>query len=199
MQNHREDNQRRLVYASNREESASSLIGYMCVNIALLRGSITTYISSFYELLFCWTNPLLRKGYQRELKQVDDVFELPASLDLHSLEKVLPVNQNNEANQPIGEEELQSPHQPEMPFFFAPILLRVYGFQFLLLGFVRLIGDIFKFASPILLHLLITSLQNPTSFVSFFHLFSFPSNSISENWLHLFGFNVFRNVFLFSL
>ena len=107
-------------------------------------------IFSFSETFFCWTNPLLQKGYKRQLRQVihglvihtiqlllkvEDVFELPPSLDLHALEEVLlsPDTGAATATQP--------------GFSFAPVLLRVYGRPFALLGVLRLVGDLFKFAS----------------------------------------------------
>nr|CAD2131077.1 unnamed protein product [Meloidogyne enterolobii] len=95
----------------------------------------------FSELFFLWTGKLMRKGYKGELKQVDDVFDLPNSLNLTTLGSVLSHPLENETST------------------FAPILLRVYGRQFFLLGILRFIGDILKFAGPILLHMLISSLQ----------------------------------------
>ncbi|CAK5057642.1 unnamed protein product [Meloidogyne enterolobii] len=96
----------------------------------------------FSELFFLWTGKLMRKGYKGELKQVDDVFDLPNSLNLTTLGSVLSHPLENETST------------------FAPILLRVYGRQFFLLGILRFIGDILKFAGPILLHMLISSLQS---------------------------------------
>uniref|UniRef100_A0A1I8B9I2 ABC-type xenobiotic transporter n=1 Tax=Meloidogyne hapla TaxID=6305 RepID=A0A1I8B9I2_MELHA len=95
----------------------------------------------FSELFFLWTNKLIKKGYKRKIKQVDDLFDLPNSLDLTSLGSVL--------SHPLETETAT----------FTPILLRVYGRQFFMLGLLRFIGDIFKFASPIILHMLISSLQ----------------------------------------
>ncbi|CAK5082562.1 unnamed protein product [Meloidogyne enterolobii] len=82
----------------------------------------------FSELFFLWTGKLMRKGYKGELKQVDDVFDLPNSLDLTTLGSVF--------SHPLETETST----------FAPILLRVYGRQFFLLGILRFIGDILKFA-----------------------------------------------------
>ncbi|KAF7639382.1 hypothetical protein Mgra_00001051 [Meloidogyne graminicola] len=102
----------------------------------------------FSELFFLWTNKLIRKGYKGDIKQVDDVFELPNSLDLNLLGSVISFDTERTVN-------------------FAPTLFKFYGHQFFMLGILRFVGDIFKFASPILLHILIFSLQGQEFFTSY--------------------------------
>ncbi|KAL3115762.1 hypothetical protein niasHT_007767 [Heterodera trifolii] len=111
------------------------------------------------KLFFCWTNPLLRKGFQGHLSQVDDVFHLPPSLHLPRLQRDI-----------LGDSHGQSDHADQRllsnEFSFAEALFRAYGRPFLLIGVVRFTGDAFRFASPILLHLLITSLQESSQSVN---------------------------------
>lgn len=144
------------------------------------RANLIAHIYS--ELFFCWINPLLQKGYKRELKQVEDVFHLPPSLDLLLLEQVLlrPLVAHSTSHQShtssieiasdthllSADSNADNPYLHNGLFSFAPILFRTYGCWFVLLGAIRLVGDLFKFASPVLLHLLITSLQDPNTLQS---------------------------------
>uniref|UniRef100_A0A915DCR7 ABC-type xenobiotic transporter n=1 Tax=Ditylenchus dipsaci TaxID=166011 RepID=A0A915DCR7_9BILA len=102
----------------------------------------------FSKLFFWWTNPLIRKGYKSQINYVDDLFKLPPTLKVLRVEREFLESASNQ----FTDAEL---------FSFSKALVRAFGLKYFSLAILRLFGDCFKFAGPVLLHLLITSLQSP--------------------------------------
>ncbi|GMT11144.1 hypothetical protein PFISCL1PPCAC_2441, partial [Pristionchus fissidentatus] len=100
------------------------------------------------KCFFWWTNPLIDKGMKKQLNVIDDVFHLPPSLSVGHIERE--VIANSPSFYTDGEH-----------FSLTRALLRTFGLPFFLLAIPRLLSDLFTFAGPILLHLLVTTLEDP--------------------------------------
>ena len=99
------------------------------------------------RLFFCWTNPLIKKGYHGQLNGVEDLFHLPPSL------RVLRVERQFLENAPSHFTDAET-------FSFSRALFKSFGKSYIALGLLRLFGDAMKFAGPVMLHLLITCLES---------------------------------------
>ncbi|CAJ0582835.1 unnamed protein product, partial [Mesorhabditis spiculigera] len=102
----------------------------------------------FSKLFFCWTNDLVKKGYRRQLNELDDVFNLPPTLRVNTIERQFV------ENSPTFYSDAQQ-------YSIARSLLSTFGFQYFSLAILRIIADAFNFATPILLHLLVNALEDP--------------------------------------
>lgn len=101
------------------------------------------------KIFFCWTNQLIRKGGKRQLNSLDDVFNLPPSL------KVATIERNLVENSPTF-------YSDGTHYSLAKSLLSTFGVSFFSLALLRLACDAFTFAGPILLHLLVDTFDSPT-------------------------------------
>ncbi|CAF0839220.1 unnamed protein product [Brachionus calyciflorus] len=136
--------------------------------------------ASYYSYLtFKWIKPVMKKGFRREIKNVDSLSQLPKDLNLKS------VNQNFMSRYASSNEYLQNPIiEPDLlddPTFIQshinyedvyfnqtnPLiknkliktLLRTFGYEFLFLGVLRLANDLLGFSGPILLNQLVQFVQ----------------------------------------
>uniref|UniRef100_A0AC35FZR1 Uncharacterized protein n=1 Tax=Panagrolaimus sp. PS1159 TaxID=55785 RepID=A0AC35FZR1_9BILA len=107
----------------------------------------------FSRLFFCWVNPLIKKGYDGQLKTINDLFPLPPSLKVETIDREFL-------------EAAPSYYVDAAPFSLPKSLFNAFGFQYLLLGILRFSGDCFSFAGPILLHYLVTELEDGDQKVS---------------------------------
>ena len=107
------------------------------------------------RLFFCWVNPLVKKGYEGKLKDIDDLFKLPPSLRVEVVEKKFV-------------ESAPSYYTDGLEFSLPRALFNAYGIKYLSLGILRLLGDCFSFAGPILLHYLVTELEDEDKRVSLY-------------------------------
>lgn len=82
--------------------------------------------------MFYWVNPLIEKGIAGNLKKVDDLFDLPASLNIASLTEVFH----------------QSVHATRSLF---RALHKSFSREFYSIGLLRLMADMSGFAGPVLL------------------------------------------------
>ncbi|GMR59215.1 hypothetical protein PMAYCL1PPCAC_29410, partial [Pristionchus mayeri] len=105
-------------------------------------------VSFFSKFFFWWTNPLIEKGMKKQLNGIDDVFQLPPSLSVAHIERE--IIENSPTFFSDGEH-----------FSLTRSLVRTFGLPFFLLAIPRLLSDLFTFAGPILLHLLVTTLEDP--------------------------------------
>ena len=114
--------------------------------------------SSFLSrLFFCWVNPLIRKGYEGKLKDMSNLFKLPPSLRVEVVEKKFV-------------ESAPSYYTDGLDFSLPRALFNAYGIKYLSLGILRLLGDCFSFAGPILLHYLVTELEDGDERVSLYFI-----------------------------
>uniref|UniRef100_A0A182IX99 ABC-type xenobiotic transporter n=1 Tax=Anopheles atroparvus TaxID=41427 RepID=A0A182IX99_ANOAO len=95
-------------------------------------GPIEDEANVFSRFVFYWVRPLITKGAAGKLRRSDDLFDLPEALTLHRIT-----------------EHLQSALDATRSLFKA--LHRCFGWEFYLIGLLRLLGDLSGFAGPILL------------------------------------------------
>lgn len=93
------------------------------------------------KFIFYWVNPLLRKGIAGKLKKVDDLFDLPESLNIASLSETFHQSVRNKKT-----------------LFRA--LHKSFSREFYSIGLLRLIADMSGFVGPILLGGLLSSSDN---------------------------------------
>ena len=125
----------------------------------------------FSKLFFCWVNPLIKKGYDGQLKTIDDLFPLPPSLKVDTIEQQFV-------------EAAPSFYTDASPFSLPKSLFHAFGWQYLALGILRFTGDCLSFAGPILLHYLVTELEDGDQNVSYQRYRFYVSNFGSEKLLH---------------
>lgn len=90
------------------------------------------------KFLFYWVNPLIDKGIAGKLKKLDDLFDLPVSLNIGNLA--------DKFHQAISDRK---------SLFRA--LHKSFGREFYSIGLLRLMADMSGFCGPILLGGLLTS------------------------------------------
>lgn len=93
------------------------------------------------KLLFYWVNPLIEKGISGHLKKVDDLFDLPESLNIANLTETFNQSVNNTRT-----------------LFRA--MHKSFSREFYSIGLLRLTADMSGFAGPILLGGLLSSSGN---------------------------------------
>lgn len=90
------------------------------------------------KLLFHWVNPLIEKGLSRNLRRIDDLFDLPECLLLNNII-----------------EKLQNALMQSLSLLRA--LHRVFGIEFYMIGLLRFTADMLSFGGPLLLAGLLSS------------------------------------------
>lgn len=95
---------------------------------------------------FYWVNPLIEKGIVGRLQKIDDLFELPESLNIFSITDKIK-NVRNETKS------------------LLKILRQLFGVEFFSIGILRFISDTAGFAGPLLLAALLKhETSNDTEF-----------------------------------
>jgi ATP-binding cassette, subfamily C (CFTR/MRP), member 10 len=84
------------------------------------------------KLLFSWVNPLIKKGCKGRLKKNEDLFDLPECLNVNR------IAENFQHNLSSGKTLFGALH-------------RSFGFEFYMIGILRLFSDLSSFAGPLLL------------------------------------------------
>lgn len=92
----------------------------------------------FSKLIFHWVNPLIEKGISGNLKKLDDLFDLPESLNIASLTDKFHQSVSNTKS-----------------LFRA--LHKSFSREFYSIGLLRLMADMSGFAGPLLLGGLLSS------------------------------------------
>jgi len=106
------------------------------------------------RLLFRWVDPLIGKAYRGTLHHPDDVFDLPESMTAHTVAAMV----RRQADQMAK----LTPVNQEVPSIgLVHLLYRCFGRQFLSIGVLKLLGDCSGFAGPLLLHAVVTFMENP--------------------------------------
>lgn len=93
------------------------------------------------RIVFHWVNPLIEKGISGGLKKVDDLFDLPESLNIAGLAEAFHQSVNSRKS-----------------LFRA--LHKSFGREFYSIGLLRLTADMSGFAGPVLLGGLLRSSDN---------------------------------------
>ena len=115
----------------------------------------------FSKLLFCWVQPLMRKGSRRLLNKEDSVYQLPNDLKTKHLcikfneklhDTVIKTRFSNENSTSRVE---QKPKRTLLRTLHA-----MFGTKYFLLGFLKFGGDALGFAGPIFLNLLVKFVEN---------------------------------------
>lgn len=145
-----------------------------------------SWLSRFF---FHWMNPLLKRGYQKDLKQPDDVYHLPYNLQTQTIRKrfnacwqkknatlkwvsglanqdgssrlLSPINDADGSCFPHGTSDIQKEVR------FLSVLNSAFGLRYFSLGIVRLVVSVFTFAGPLLLNRLVNFMetrQEPLSY-----------------------------------
>ncbi|XP_052895366.1 ATP-binding cassette sub-family C member 10 isoform X1 [Anopheles moucheti] len=104
-------------------------------------GPIEDDANLFSRIVFYWVRPLIAKGVSGKLKRSDDLFDLPEALTLHRVTEKLQMALNTTTS-------------------LLKALHKCFGWEFYLIGLLRLLGDLSGFAGPILLGGLLRSEDN---------------------------------------
>lgn len=109
----------------------------------------------FYRLFFVWVKPLMIKGFYNKLKTIDDLFDLPDSLQArHLAEKLLKLSENRFSS------DFDSSSFTNSSAFKTLHLL--FGCEFYLIGILKFLSDCFLFGGPLLLNGLVSNLEDGT-------------------------------------
>lgn len=100
----------------------------------------------FSRLSLYWANPLIKKGRQGKISGPADVFDLPASMNTMILSQRFQM--------------LRSEYSRRGDIPLLRMLIRAFGRPFLGVGVLKFIADCAGFASPILLNLVITFMED---------------------------------------
>ena len=96
------------------------------------------------KLSFWWTNSLLRKGYAGELTSINELYDLPHQLNPKNLHTKF-------SKATVLRKERSS---------LIQALLQCFGWEYFSLGLVKFLTVGLNFANPVLLHFLITFIQD---------------------------------------
>lgn len=117
------------------------------------------------QLMFCWVGRLLDMGWKGELRSPDDLDVLPRQLqtesvrvqfDRHvhiSVEKTYSLDGDGQSS--------HDPNEDHKNFSLFQALNKAFGWEYYPLGLLRLLSDLLGFAGPVLLHALVTFIENP--------------------------------------
>lgn len=127
------------------------------------------------NLLFYWVNPLMDKGVAGKLNNADDLFDLPLPLTSATINQKIQVALSRPV--PVIQEELTSIAEPQPPPRHKPISLfralhKCFGFQFYGIGILKLIGDCAGFVGPMLLHGLVTFIEDKNEPVEYGYMYA---------------------------
>jgi len=116
-------------------------------------------------ITFSWVDPLMKRGAKSQIRSVDDVFELPSSLDtVFVSESFYNVLRDSRAatdrynvpgidNLDAGDHLLMSGYKYHTTVLKG--LMRTFGTEYFFAGLLKLFGDSMSFVGPILLNLLL--------------------------------------------
>uniref|UniRef100_T1HAW9 ABC-type xenobiotic transporter n=1 Tax=Rhodnius prolixus TaxID=13249 RepID=T1HAW9_RHOPR len=102
------------------------------------------------KLFFCWVNPLMKKGSASKLQSADELFDLPLSLTTSYLSMKMVAALN-----PYPSTGTSTPQVSLIRALHTCFWKEFYG-----IGFLKLLGDISGFCGPLLLHSLVSFIEN---------------------------------------
>jgi hypothetical protein len=126
-----------------------------------------------------WLQNVMSKGYKRQLNTIDDLSQLPYDLNINTICKRFMAKYTNDHNiedNPIINPDVlvqtQSEGQDDVQIEFRPsnqervskrtlvnALIRCFGYQFMMLGLIKLFNDSLNFAGPLLLNRLVEYIE----------------------------------------
>jgi len=124
-------------------------------------------------LMFGWLQPIMVKGYQKQIHMIDHLSQLPIDLDVSqvcdSFMKKYNSNTEQHQNNPIINpeillnqhtyEDLSTDTTPSVTITstknLGSALMRSFGRKFMILGVFKLLNDIISFSGPLLLNQLV--------------------------------------------
>ncbi|XP_047483384.1 ABC transporter C family member 13-like [Penaeus chinensis] len=121
------------------------------LGIAEERVNILSYLT------FYWVNALMEKGALGHLRTQDDLHDLPIEMRTDVIAHK--VNKTILVNQPLPVEGTDEP-PPQKKYSLLRVLHKCFGVQFYSIGILKLVGDGLGFAGPLLLHELVTFIEN---------------------------------------
>ncbi|KAG4079388.1 hypothetical protein HA402_008080 [Bradysia odoriphaga] len=134
---------RRITLNQIQEDERSALLGNAYIRFQdnmdeNVLGDADDDANIFSKFLFVWVNPLIEKGIAGKLKKLDDLFDLPVSLNIGNLA--------DKFHQSINDRKT---------IFRA--LHKSFGREFYAIGLLRLMADMSGFCGPVLLGGLLSS------------------------------------------
>uniref|UniRef100_A0A069DYD4 ABC-type xenobiotic transporter n=1 Tax=Panstrongylus megistus TaxID=65343 RepID=A0A069DYD4_9HEMI len=102
------------------------------------------------KLFFCWVNPLMKKGSACKLQSAEEIFDLPLSLTTSYLSMKLVAALN-----PFPSVGSSTPQVSLIRALHTCFWKEFYG-----IGLLKLLGDISGFCGPLLLHGLVSFIEN---------------------------------------
>ncbi|XP_029448686.1 multidrug resistance-associated protein 7-like isoform X2 [Rhinatrema bivittatum] len=130
-----------------------------------------SWLSRFFYL---WLNPLLKHGYQKKLKQPQDVYLLPHKLQTRAVfthfsncwqakmaAKVNACNftKSDGRGRPLSSGLAAAENDPEKKVSLLSVLHSTFGLRYYSLGLLKLGGSMLSFAGPLLLNSLVNFME----------------------------------------
>ncbi|CAL1292974.1 unnamed protein product [Larinioides sclopetarius] len=115
----------------------------------------------FSRILFLWVHSLMLKGFNKNLKNIDDLYDLPPSLQSANLsEKIfserIALNETEQEN--YVKLCCNSVKIKTLPL--VALLYKTFAFEFFSIGILKLICNISNFGGPLLLNALVSFLES---------------------------------------
>nr|CAD7591948.1 unnamed protein product [Timema genevievae] len=121
----------------------------------------TTFLS---KLIFHWVAPLMKKGVEGNLRQTDDLYDLPASLNPAYLgNKLYGAMSRQAVVEPVSNNHTEENTVPAVTYSEVSLLRALHScfwIQFYGIGLLKLIADCAGFLGPLLLNRLVTFIEN---------------------------------------
>nr|CAD7396003.1 unnamed protein product [Timema poppensis] len=121
----------------------------------------TTFLS---KLIFHWVAPLMKKGVEGNIRQTDDLYDLPASLNPAYLgNKLYGAMSRQAVVEPVSNSHTEDNTLPAVTYSELSLLRALHScfwIQFYGIGLLKLIADCAGFLGPLLLNRLVTFIEN---------------------------------------
>ncbi|GFX49240.1 multidrug resistance-associated protein 7 [Trichonephila clavipes] len=113
----------------------------------------------FSKILFLWVHSLMLKGSKKNLKSVDDLYDLPVSLQTaHLSERIFSCrNIPNDFNRKNFIQCCKCMKMKALPL--VSLLHKIFAWEFYAIGILKFISDVSSFGGPLLLNALVSFLE----------------------------------------
>ncbi|KAF8770810.1 Multidrug resistance-associated protein 7 like [Argiope bruennichi] len=115
----------------------------------------------FSKILFLWVHSLMLKGFNKNLKNIDDLYDLPPSLQSANLsekifsQRIIPVETEQENYIKLCCNSFRIKTLP-----LVSQLYKMFAFEYVSIGILKFICDISSFGGPLLLNALVSFLES---------------------------------------